>query len=214
MADDAAEEAAAAAAATLIACLRLSASFISLVIPPKGEGVWDSLEAAGGGVVVVVVEAVGLGCSAALRKVGLDLGRGSAGLRKGSLLREVKAEPGVEKLGGGALCCGAEGTEGGAVSIPCFSLLKESSDFDELLTKLGAEDAAFESDAVGFPAASVCGAAGLGLGAVPARSFGELGCVLASVGGTEGPGPSLWAVEGAGTAVTVVGRRRQVLGVT
>lgn len=81
-----------AAAAAAAACLRLSASFISFVMPPVGVvAVGLSLD---------TTEA-GIGSSLLLGLVVLDALRskeGGVGLTKGSLITEVKALPWVEKV--------------------------------------------------------------------------------------------------------------------
>lgn len=83
------EEDAAAAAALAAACLRLSASFISLVMPPfGGGGVWGSR----------VMTGTVLGSSLLLTLAVLRSGGGAEGLANGSLLTVVNALPGVEKV--------------------------------------------------------------------------------------------------------------------
>lgn len=80
------EEVAAAAAA---ACLRLSASFISLVMPPVGGvGVWGSR----------VMTGTVLGSCLLITLAVLRSAVGAKGLTKGSLLTVVNALPGVEKV--------------------------------------------------------------------------------------------------------------------
>lgn len=78
-----------AAAAAAAACLRLSASFIILVMPPVGGvGVWGSR-----GMTGTELDSCLLLTLAVLRSVG-----GAEGLTNGSLLTVVNALPGVEKV--------------------------------------------------------------------------------------------------------------------